>query len=371
MLKILLTMLLMLVGSGESPGDPLQSAVRQIADQISHPSSRPPTMYAPTLLDAISEEQLAAIYSSLEQRYGPVLGVTAASPPSPLAGQFVLEFRDVQITMTLHLEEGGEHRVDGLWFGPARPKLSSLADVAARLAALPGNVSFQLQCLDTGQVLASVHPEKTMAIGSSFKLYLLETLVRNKVAWDRLVVLQDRYKSLPTGELRTWPAGSPLTVHTLAADMISNSDNTAADHLLALEGRGAVEAILPHLGMANPGLDTPFLNTRELFQMRANRDLLSTYLSEGLSNSDLAAGRDCASRMVRQRRRFVQAASPDGPGRRPNGVFDPGDQSRAALPGRQVFLHRIQGRLRAGGTQYDLAASFALGSPLCPHSELE
>jgi hypothetical protein len=121
-----------------------------------------------------------------------------------------------------------------------------------------------------------------MAIGSSFKLYLLETLVRNKVAWDRLVVLQDRYKSLPTGELRTWPAGSPLTVHTLAADMISNSDNTAADHLLALEGRGAVEAILPHLGMANPGLDTPFLNTRELFQMRANRDLLSTYLSENL-----------------------------------------------------------------------------------------
>jgi Beta-lactamase enzyme family len=53
-----------------------------------------------------------------------------------------------------------------------------------------------------------------------------------------------------------------------AEDMISSSDNTAADLLINLVGRTAVEAAAAASGMANPALDTPFLTTRELFVLK-------------------------------------------------------------------------------------------------------
>lgn len=47
-------------------------------------------------------------------------------------------------------------------------------------------------------------------------------------------------KSLPGGILQNWPKGAPLTLHTLAGLMISQSDNTAADTLLEILGRDVV-----------------------------------------------------------------------------------------------------------------------------------
>jgi beta-lactamase class A len=76
--------------------------------------------------------------------------------------------------------------------------------------------------------------------------------------------------SLPSGMLQGWPAGSPLTLHTLASLMISISDNTATDLLMRVVGRDAVETAL---GIA------PALTTRELFVLKAERDLLARYLA--------------------------------------------------------------------------------------------
>ena len=50
--------------------------------------------------------------------------------------------------------------------------------------------------------------------------------------------------------------------------MISISDNTAANMLIALLGRHAVEAATRATGMADPALDVPFLTTRELFVLK-------------------------------------------------------------------------------------------------------
>ena len=43
--------------------------------------------------------------------------------------------------------------------------------------------------------------------------------------------------SLPSGITQSWPAGSPVTLQTLATLMISISDNTATDTLVTLERR--------------------------------------------------------------------------------------------------------------------------------------
>jgi Beta-lactamase enzyme family len=151
---------------------------------------------------------------------------------------------------------------------------------------LPGAVTFELVRLDDGKVLGSLNPDRPLAIGSAFKLYLLAELEERGIAWDRVVKVEDKYKSLPTGEMRNWPAGSPVTVDTIAVKMISESDNTAADHMLGLLGRENVERFLGKAGMANPAADIPFLSTGEAFALKANASMLADYL-----NADVAEKR--------------------------------------------------------------------------------
>ena len=55
------------------------------------------------------------------------------------------------------------------------------------------------------------------------------------------MTLEAGHISLPSGILQDWPVGTPLTLQTLASLMISESDNTATDALLATVGREAVE----------------------------------------------------------------------------------------------------------------------------------
>jgi beta-lactamase class A len=76
---------------------------------------------------------------------------------------------------------------------------------------------------------------------------------------------------MPSGFLQTWPDGSPLTIHSLASLMISQSDNTATDVLLDLVGRANVEKVAPS--------STPFLSTREAFALKehANASLLARF----------------------------------------------------------------------------------------------
>ena len=128
-------------------------------------------------------------------------------------------------------------------------------------------------------------------LGSAFKLYVLDALARaiaaGTVSWDQRLTLTSQLTSLPSGELATEPAGTQVTVLQAAEDMISSSDNTAADLLITLVGRTAVESAAAASGMADPALDTPFLTTRELFVLKLDDwpALASRYLALG------AAGR--------------------------------------------------------------------------------
>ena len=49
-----------------------------------------------------------------------------------------------------------------------------------------------------------------------------------------------------------WPKGAPVTLHTLATLMISISDNTATDQLIAIVGRDAIAEELRASGHAEP-----------------------------------------------------------------------------------------------------------------------
>jgi beta-lactamase class A len=141
------------------------------------------------------------------------------------------------------------------------------------------------------QTVNAVDATTAAPLGSAFKLYVLDALARaiaaGTVSWDQRLTLTSQRQSLPSGELATEPAGTQVTVLQAAQDMISSSDNTAADLLITLVGRTAVESAAVAAGMADPALDTPFLTTRELFVLKLDDwpTLASRYL--GLS----AAGR--------------------------------------------------------------------------------
>jgi hypothetical protein len=209
-------------------------------------------------------------------------------------------------------------------------------------------------------------------LGSAFKLYVLDALARaiaaGTVSWDQRLTLTSQLTSLPSSELATEPAGTQVTVLQAAQDMISSSDNTAADLLITLVGRTAVESAAVSSGMADPALDTPFLTTRELFVLKLDDwpALASRYLALG------AAGRQAllTSTVDRVPLSALHVTAPTGwtqprdigtlewfaspadicrvpPARACSGGEHPGDQQRQPGPQpRPVELGLVQGRLR-------------------------
>jgi beta-lactamase class A len=177
-------------------------------------------------------------------------------------------------TMPARIALDAEGKITGLWFGlPESTQVTSIDDTLKQFAALPGKVSVAV--FEDGKLRSSLHPDDPLAVGSAFKLAILATLAQQIAAgkhrWDEVVPLQPGWKTLPSGVLLNWPDQTPLTLATLANEMISISDNTAADGLLAIAGREAVEKLAAR--------NQPFLSTREAFVLKgkAQAALLAKY----------------------------------------------------------------------------------------------
>jgi Beta-lactamase enzyme family/ORF 12 gene product N-terminal len=168
------------------------------------------------------------------------------------------------------------------WAAVDRQVSSVAPQVRMLVAAVNGNACRPVQAIGAGT---------PAPLGSAFKLYVLDALARavasGKVSWNQQLIITSQLKSLPSGELQNDPDGTRVSVRQAADDMISVSDNTAATMLTALVGRTAVEQAAAASGMADPGLDIPFLTTRELFVLKLVNwpRLADSYLAQG------AAGR--------------------------------------------------------------------------------
>ncbi|MDP8225152.1 MAG: serine hydrolase [Candidatus Lernaella stagnicola] len=157
-----------------------------------------------------------------------------------------------------------EGKIIGFWIGPMTLAGDTVEKVLADLKALEYEVSLSVLRNGSEEVVA-VNSDRPLAVGSSFKLYVLEALEKKMrkegLGWDTVVHLNEDHFSLPSGFLQNWPAGTPVTLRTLANLMISISDNTAADHLLFYVGRDAVEATAPERVR-------PFYSTAEMFRLK-------------------------------------------------------------------------------------------------------
>jgi beta-lactamase class A len=169
--------------------------------------------------------------------------------------------------------------ISGLRISPATtaPVPATWAGVDAAVRSVAPQVRLLVANVSNGscQPVHSIDSAAAAPLGSAFKLYVLDALgnavASGKVHWNQLLTVTAQLKSLPSGELQDDPDGTRISVQDTAAKMISVSDNTAANMLINLVGRPAVEAALTTTGMADPALDRPFLTTRELFILKLDQ----------------------------------------------------------------------------------------------------
>lgn len=157
----------------------------------------------------------------------------------------------------------------------AEPVRTTLEEsIREALDRMPGTTAMVFTRLTSeGPVVqCGIDADGRFAVGSSFKLYILGTLIDEINAGQRLAENVERLRAEwigpPQSELAGWPLNSPVTLHTLALKMISISDNTATDHLLFTLGRQRVEQQLSTMGHRHPAWNTPLLSTREMVLLR-------------------------------------------------------------------------------------------------------
>jgi len=182
------------------------------------------------------------------------------------------------------------------------PSQTTFDDAVERLGQM-GTLRYLIATPSSGEckVLANRDDESLLPLASVFKMYVLGALVdavrSGEISWDDPVQIRDELASLG-GPTATAEPGTELPVRELAQRMITNSDNTATDHLMAFVGREAVEEIQPVMGHSQPAVNVPFLTGRELTILKYSGDsaLAESYIAAGAAERRAILDDDVASR---------------------------------------------------------------------------
>lgn len=231
----------------------------------------------------VGKAQFAQLSAQIGAKIGEPVRVESITPTSPYAATLTLGFTKGVATILIVVDSAPPHIVTGLRITQVAPRGDSLEAIAAELRALPGMTAFAVHALGQGapRPLYRHAADVALPIGSTFKLWVLAEAVRQVDAgqrrWSDVVTLGSR--SLPTGATQAWPPASPVTLHTLATLMISISDNTATDTLMAALGRDRVDAVVAVTGVANHAATLPLLTTMEALRLKApaNADLAAQW----------------------------------------------------------------------------------------------
>ena len=184
----------------------------------------------------------------------------------------VLLFADADVPARVGVHNG---LVGSLSFLPPRARSRCVDRAMGFFTRLEAQVS--LLATEDGRERLALSPDTPLSVGSAFKLAVIDGLAAEvstgRRRWEDVITLEAQDRSLPSGILQDWPPGAPLTLYTLAALMISLSDNTATDTLLRLLGSEGLEGRFPR--------NTPFLTCREFLILRSsdNLDLRDRYLA--------------------------------------------------------------------------------------------
>lgn len=267
------------VQAAEPSAGPLEGRADDVARRFGAKPAGLEELFTPEFLQAVPPARLGGIFDQYHAQLGQVTRTRRLAGGDRLRGTFEYAFaRGYTVKADLAVAEAPPHRITGLMLGNPAPLAKDLGAVAAAFAELPGQATFAVARLGArGPEIKAAHaPDRALAIGSGFKLWILGALIDDVAAgkrrWDQVVPLSAAARSLPGGRLHTWPEGAPVTLHTLASAMISESDNTATDELLYALGRERVERAMAAMGVAHAARNRPLLATLEMFKIKAGPD---------------------------------------------------------------------------------------------------
>ena len=255
---------------------PLEARADQVIGVING-TVAPDAVFSEGFLAAVPPAQLKSVSASLTAQFGQAVAVDLLDPRDGTRAVLHVRFERGLAKGSIAIAPDEGNRVSELLF-TAFDSLAVAGDtpaaITADLAALPGSVNAWFAPLDGGAPTIIIGADKPLALGSTFKLYVLAALAEDVKAgrrkWTDVAALTE--KSYPSGRLQDWPQGAPLTLHSLASLMISISDNTATDQLIAVLGKARILKLMMDSGHADPGANDPFLTTRELFMMKGGPD---------------------------------------------------------------------------------------------------
>lgn len=237
--------------------------------------------FSPAFLDQVPPARLLPVLDALhaDQDWTPV-AVDAVSPDAQHATLTIANPDGRHVTLQIGVDD--DARITSLHVAPGddphRAPATTWRQVGDRLEGLDAHSSVLVaRVLDDGSCQAvpgsprGTVPDAVLPLGSVVKLYVLAAVSRaveaGTLSWDDDLVVTDDVRSLPSGVLQDSPAGTAVSVRRAAELMISTSDNTATDLLVEAVGREAVERTMSDLGHHDPGLNTPYLTTRDLFML--------------------------------------------------------------------------------------------------------
>jgi beta-lactamase class A len=249
------------------PSAELRGAAERVVALL-RDQAAPSELFTPAFLAQVPEAQVRAIGVQLRGQYGAPQRIERIEQQSATMAIVHIATERATLHMNLVIEPQPPHRISGLLLTGADLRGDSMDAVLAELRTLPGQTSVAVATLSEAgpSITAGLEADRPLAIGSAFKLWILAELSRQVQAGDRRwseVVALDR-RSISGGTLHSWPQGAPVTLHTLAALMISVSDNSATDMLLHILGRGEVERMMERIGVAEAARNRPLLSTLEL-----------------------------------------------------------------------------------------------------------
>lgn len=247
--------------------------VRWVVAQLERADESAPltTHFTPEFLANVNEVQILSLFLQLRAQ-GPYTPTDYQGDASRASASLVNP-RGGRLELTAEVDRTG--KLSTLFLRPSTevPPLDdwnafdkTLSDTGADVAALAADVID-----DRCEPRHAVNADQTMPTASAFKLYVLgavaDAVAAGRVHWDQQMTVTDAVRSLPSGRLQDAPNGTRVSVRDAALGMISISDNTATDLLMATVGRPAVEQQQSVMSHHDPAQNLPFPTTRELFQV--------------------------------------------------------------------------------------------------------
>jgi beta-lactamase class A len=234
-------------------------------------------------LAKVTTPQLNAVFASLGSPGAMQLLSVHSSAPSALSG--IVALGTTRYIVQISVDASG--LIVGLMFQPDGSTASTWSAIDHQLTTIAPNVSLvaaNVSARGTCTAVHSLHPNAERPLGSMFKLFVLGAVANaihdHRVSWSQELTVTAAIKVNGSGTLQDVPAGTQVSVETTAIKMISLSDNTAADMLIKLVGRSAVETQVRKWA-TKPTLDIPFLTVSEAFALKyANYPTMAnTYLA--------------------------------------------------------------------------------------------